>query len=174
MLVTGYASIFHLWTGRSLREFPQFLVAAGVGFILGHWVSQTLQWETFRVGQLSLLEATLASVLALFLVRDTHSLAAGDTAPSGRTICRLNRTSSTRPIAKEIVVVSATVRDIAIILVAVEILVMNGLLVVLIWQVWRLVKMIKVEMKPVIKDSQETVGTVKGSAEFVSTSFISP
>ncbi len=70
--------------------------------------------------------------------------------------------------------VSATVRDIAIILVAVEILVMNGLLVVLIWQVWRLVKMIKVEMKPVIKDSQETVGTVKGSAEFVSTSFISP
>ncbi len=70
--------------------------------------------------------------------------------------------------------VSATVRDIAIILVAVEILVMNGLLVVLIWQVWRLVKMIKVEVKPVIKDSQETVGTVKGSAEFVSTSFISP
>jgi uncharacterized membrane protein YeaQ/YmgE (transglycosylase-associated protein family) len=69
LLVTGYASIFHLWTGRSLREFLQFLVAAGVGFVLGHWVSQTLQWETFRVGQLSLLEATLASVLALFLVR---------------------------------------------------------------------------------------------------------
>lgn len=70
--------------------------------------------------------------------------------------------------------VSATVRDIAIILVAVEILIMNGLLVVLIWQIWRLVKMIRVEMKPVIKDSQETVGTVKGSAEFVSTSFIAP
>ena len=70
--------------------------------------------------------------------------------------------------------VSATVRDIAIIIVALEILIMNGLLVVLIWQVWRLVKMIGVEMKPVIKDSQETVGTVKGSAEFVSTSFISP
>ena len=29
-------------------------------------------------------------------------------------------------------------------------------------------------MKPVIKDGQETVGTVKGSAEFVSASFISP
>lgn len=70
--------------------------------------------------------------------------------------------------------VSATVRDIAIILVALEILIMNALLVVLIWQVWRLVKMISVEMKPVIKDSQETVGTVKGSAEFVSSSFISP
>lgn len=70
--------------------------------------------------------------------------------------------------------VSATVRDIAIILVALEILIMNGLLVVLIWQVWRLVKMIRAEMRPVIRDGQETVGTVKGSAEFVSTSFISP
>jgi hypothetical protein len=69
LLVTGYASIFHLWTGRSLRELPQFLIAAGVGFALGHWVSQTLQWDTLRVGQLNLLEATAASVLALFLVR---------------------------------------------------------------------------------------------------------
>ena len=70
--------------------------------------------------------------------------------------------------------VSATVRDIAIILVAVEILIMNGLLVVLIWQVWRLVKLIGAEIKPVIKDGQETVGTVKGSAEFVSANFIGP
>lgn len=70
--------------------------------------------------------------------------------------------------------VSATVRDIAIILVALEILIMNGLLVVLIWQVWRLIKMIQAEVKPVIRDGQETVGTVKGSAEFVSTSIISP
>ncbi len=70
--------------------------------------------------------------------------------------------------------VSAIVRDIAIILVALEILIMNVLLLVLIWQVWRLVKMIRAEIQPVIKDGQETVGTVKGSAEFVSTSFISP
>ena len=70
--------------------------------------------------------------------------------------------------------VSAIVRDIAIILVALEILIMNVLLLVLIWQVWRLVKMIGVEIKPVIEDGQETVGTVKGSAEFVSSSIISP
>ncbi len=69
LLVTGYASIFHLWTGRSLRELPQYLIAAGAGFLLGHWVSQTLQWNIWQVGQLSLLEATLASVVALILVR---------------------------------------------------------------------------------------------------------
>jgi len=69
LLITGYASVFHLWTGRSLRELPQYFIAAGVGFGLGHWVSQTLQWETWQVGQLSLLEATLASVICLILVR---------------------------------------------------------------------------------------------------------
>lgn len=69
LLVTGYASIFHLWTGRSLRELPQFIVVAGLGFALGHWVSETLQWDTLRVGQLSLLEATVASVFALILMR---------------------------------------------------------------------------------------------------------
>ena len=69
LLVAGYASIFHLWTGRSLRELPQYLIASAVGFVLGHWVSQTLQWDTWRVGQLSLLEATLASVIALILAR---------------------------------------------------------------------------------------------------------
>lgn len=70
--------------------------------------------------------------------------------------------------------VSATVRDIAIILVALEILVMNGLLVLLVWQVWRLVRMVRAEIRPVIRDGQETVGTVKGSAEFVSANFVSP
>ena len=52
-----------------MRELPLYLVAAGLGFVLGHWVSQTLQWETWQVGQLSLLEATFASLVALILVR---------------------------------------------------------------------------------------------------------
>lgn len=69
LLVAGYASIFHLWTGRSLRELPQFLLVAGVGFWVGHWVSETLQWETLRIGQLSLVEGTVASIFALVLMR---------------------------------------------------------------------------------------------------------
>lgn len=70
--------------------------------------------------------------------------------------------------------ISATIRDIAIILVAIEILVMNALLVVLVWQVWRLIKLVQTEIKPIIKDGQETVGTVKGTADFVSNSIVNP
>ncbi len=70
--------------------------------------------------------------------------------------------------------ISGTIRDIAIILVALEILILNGLLIVLVWQVWRLIKMIQTETKPVIEDAQETVSTMRGTADFVSNSVVEP
>ncbi len=70
--------------------------------------------------------------------------------------------------------ISGTIRDVAIIFVALEILILNALLIVLVWQVWRLVKMIQTEVKPIIKDTQETVGTVRGTADFVTTNVVDP
>lgn len=70
--------------------------------------------------------------------------------------------------------ISGAIRDIAIIFVALEILILNALLIVLVWQVWRLVKMIQTEVKPIIQDTQETVGTVRGTADFVSTNVVEP
>jgi len=70
--------------------------------------------------------------------------------------------------------ISGAIRDIAIIVVALEILILNALLIVLVWQVWRLVKMIQTEVKPIIQDTQETLGTVRGTADFVSTNLVDP
>ena len=70
--------------------------------------------------------------------------------------------------------ISATVRDIAIILIAVETIIINALLVILVWQIWRLVKMFQKEIKPIIDDTQETVGTVRGTATFVSQNVVNP
>jgi len=70
--------------------------------------------------------------------------------------------------------ISGAIRDIAIIFVALEILILNALLIVLVWQVWRLVKMIQTEVKPIIQDTQETVGTVRGTADFVTTNVVDP
>lgn len=70
--------------------------------------------------------------------------------------------------------ISGTIRDVAIIFVALEILILNALLIVLVWQLWRLVKMIQTEVKPIIQDTQETVGTVRGTADFVSTNVVEP
>jgi hypothetical protein len=71
-------------------------------------------------------------------------------------------------------VLSATVRDIAIIIVAVQSVVIGLLLAVLIWQIWRLVKIIQTELKPIIDDTQVTVNTVRGTTQFVSHNVVEP
>jgi hypothetical protein len=70
--------------------------------------------------------------------------------------------------------VSATIRDIAIIIIAMQTIVIGVLLGVLIWQIWRLVSLIQREIKPIITDTQETLNTVRGTATFVSNNVVDP
>ena len=51
-------------------------------------------------------------------------------------------------------------RDIAIIFLALESIVTLTLLSILIWQIWRLIKMLQSEVPPVLRDAQDTVATV--------------
>jgi hypothetical protein len=71
-------------------------------------------------------------------------------------------------------VLSATVRDIAIIIIAVQSIVIGLLIAVLIWQIWRLVKIVQTELRPIIEDTRATVNTVRGTAEFVSNNVVDP
>ncbi len=70
--------------------------------------------------------------------------------------------------------VSATIRDIAIIIIAIQSIVIGLLIGVLIWQIWRLVKIIQTELKPIIEDTQATVNTVRSTATFVSNNVVDP
>lgn len=69
---------------------------------------------------------------------------------------------------------SGTVRDLAIIVLAMQALVVNILLGILIWQVWRMVKMLDTEVKPILQDTQDTIGTLRGTATFVSDNVVDP
>jgi len=68
----------------------------------------------------------------------------------------------------------ATVRDIAIIVLAVESIIVGILLAVLTIQVYKLVKLLREEVKPMLDATQETVGTVRGTAVFLSEHLVSP
>jgi predicted membrane-bound spermidine synthase len=70
--------------------------------------------------------------------------------------------------------VAETIRDIAIIIIAVQTIVIGVLIGILVWQVWRLIKMIQTEVKPVIEDAQDTVKTVRATALFVSDAVVEP
>lgn len=67
-----------------------------------------------------------------------------------------------------------SIRDIAIIFLALESIATLTLLTILIWQIWRLIKMLQTEILPVIRDAQDTVSTVKGTTTFVSDNVVQP
>jgi len=66
------------------------------------------------------------------------------------------------------------VRDIAIIVLALESLVIGFLLILLAIQIRGLAKMLEEEVKPILDSAQETVSTVRGTTSFVSDTLIVP
>lgn len=68
----------------------------------------------------------------------------------------------------------ATLRDISIILVAVESLFIGILLAVLVVQVARLAKMLREEVLPILNAAQDTVSNVRGTTTFVSDHVVQP
>ena len=69
LLTIGYASLFHLWTGRTVRDLVVYLVAAGLGMMVGQWLGSSLDLAILRIGQLHTLEATIGAFLALLIAR---------------------------------------------------------------------------------------------------------
>ena len=68
----------------------------------------------------------------------------------------------------------AAIRDIAIIILAVESIVIGLLLVVLIFYVLSLLRLLQEEIKPILDSTNETVSTMRGTTAFVSKTVVSP
>ncbi len=68
----------------------------------------------------------------------------------------------------------AFIRDIAIIFLAVETIVIGVVLVILVWEVRSLIKMLNNEIKPILESADETARTVRGTTTFVSENFVTP
>jgi hypothetical protein len=71
-------------------------------------------------------------------------------------------------------VFTAALTDIWIILLALVVLVMNIFLIIMLWQIIRLIDFLLFELKPVLESLQETSSTVRGTASFVSDEVSSP
>ncbi len=69
---------------------------------------------------------------------------------------------------------AAAVRDVFIIFMALESMVIGVALIVLIFQVAVLTNLLKNEIKPILEATQETVNTVRGTTIFVSENLVEP
>jgi hypothetical protein len=70
--------------------------------------------------------------------------------------------------------VAANVRDIFIIFLALESMLIGAALVVLIIQLASLINLLQNEVKPILKSTSETVNTLRGTTEFLSENLVEP
>ncbi len=70
--------------------------------------------------------------------------------------------------------VATNVRDIFIILMAFESLIIGGALVVLVIQIAGLINLLQNEVKPILQSTSETVNTLRGTTEFLSENLVEP
>ena len=69
LLAIAYGAAFHFFVGGSLPTVVVYLITSTVGFIIGHFVGLFLGIETFRVGAVYLLTASIGSWVLLIFVR---------------------------------------------------------------------------------------------------------
>lgn len=77
-------------------------------------------------------------------------------------------------LAKAPAAVTTQIRDIFIILMAFEFLVLGAALVILIVQLAKLVNLLQNEVKPILEATSETVKTLKGTTAFLSDNLVEP
>jgi hypothetical protein len=70
--------------------------------------------------------------------------------------------------------ITANIRDIFIIFMAFESLIIGVALVVLIVQIASLINLLQNEVRPILKSTSETVNTLRGTTEFLSENLVEP
>ena len=70
--------------------------------------------------------------------------------------------------------VTSQVRDIFVILMALESIVIGAALVILVVQIASLINLLQNEIKPILKSTSDTVNTLKGTTAFLSENLASP
>jgi uncharacterized membrane protein YeaQ/YmgE (transglycosylase-associated protein family) len=65
LLATAYGAGFHLIMGGPARRVLLYVLAAWVGFAIGHFLGDFLNLQLFRLGALHLFSASLGAWIAL-------------------------------------------------------------------------------------------------------------
>lgn len=69
LLSVAIGSGFHLAVGGSANRLILYIFSATLGFILGHFIGQGLQSDTWKLGVIYLLPAAFGAIVMLLLVR---------------------------------------------------------------------------------------------------------
>lgn len=73
VLSTAYAALFHLWQKAEMPALRIYLIAAWLGFAVGHLASDVLGLHVLQIGHLNALSGTIGAVVALLIARSLEA-----------------------------------------------------------------------------------------------------
>jgi hypothetical protein len=73
VLATAYAAFFHLWDQGSLLTLRNYLLAAWIGFAVGHVLGDLIGIHWLQVGHLSVLNGTIGAATSLLIVKSLEA-----------------------------------------------------------------------------------------------------
>jgi len=69
LLGATYGTLFHLWQGKTMRDFAIYFLTGIIGFGIGQALGSLLGLDIFLVGSIHIVEATVVCWACLFLIR---------------------------------------------------------------------------------------------------------
>jgi len=69
LLGATYGTLFHLWRGKTLRDLIIYFLTGIIGFGVGQGIANLMGNSLWLIGSLHIVEATAASIIALFLIQ---------------------------------------------------------------------------------------------------------
>lgn len=69
LLAVAYGAAFHLLVGGNISSILIYIVASAIGFVIGHFVGAFLGINTFQLGAIHLLPASIGSWILLIFAR---------------------------------------------------------------------------------------------------------
>ncbi len=69
VLSTTYAAVFHFWLKGDISNLRRYLVAAWLGFAVGHILGDVLGIHWLQIGQLNVVSATIGAAVALLIAK---------------------------------------------------------------------------------------------------------
>lgn len=73
VLSTAYAAFFHLWSKREVPALQHYLLAAWIGFAVGHLLGNLLQVDWLQLGQLNILSGTIGAAIAMLIAKSLEA-----------------------------------------------------------------------------------------------------
>lgn len=67
LLATAYGAGFHFIVGGRPRKIPLYILAAWVGFIIGHFLGEMVGITALNLGAINLLAASIGAFIALVI-----------------------------------------------------------------------------------------------------------